>query len=143
MFWTKKNKIDWPLLFFGFIAIGIIISIAILIVLLSKKVGDVQRRKTGEIASVSDVYSNVIPVKENYIAKMTPLKESVNSLGTTEEIYKELENVFLQARVPQDKLEAHLSAWLTIENWRIENKFKVDELKREVGTLLDGLVGKE
>jgi len=142
MFWTKKNKIDWPFLFFGLIVLGIIISVVILLVLLSKKVGDIQRQKTGEITSVSDVYSNIIPVKQNYLAKMTSLKESINSLKTTEEIYKELENVFLQARVPQDKLEAHLSAWLKIDNLRTDNKLKVDELKKEVGAVLDGLIGK-
>ena len=143
MFWTKKNKIDWPFLFFGLIVLGIIISVVILLVLLSKKVGDIQRQKTGEITSVSDVYSNIIPVKQNYLAKMTSLKESINSLKTTEEIYKELENVFLQARVPQDKLEAHLSAWLKIDAWRTDNKLKVDELKKEVGAVLDGLINKD
>lgn len=142
MFWTKKNKIDWPFLFFGLIVIGIVISVAILLVLLSKKVGDVQRQKTGEIVTVNNVYDSVIPVKQNYLAKMLPLKENINNLKTTTEIYKELEDVFLQARVPEDKLEAHLSAWLKIEKWRTENKLKVDELKKEVGVVLDGLIEK-
>lgn len=143
MFWQKKKQtIEWPIIIFGLIALGIIISVGILVFRLSAKIG--QPGKTLSLNNLPSVEILVTPVvvKENYNQAISDLQNFVSSTAkNNEELFNQVENILLSVRVPAEKRDIHLQTFLQIEKMRNELvKINTTELKKNLLELLDKLV---
>ncbi|MBI5221970.1 MAG: hypothetical protein HY980_00520 [Candidatus Magasanikbacteria bacterium] len=138
MFWHKK-KFNWPFVMFGLIALGIVISIAILLVVVADKAKDGVLRTAQSIKSAGEVMQSSSPgvVKAKYKEDLLALRKQAAGEADWGPAF---ETRFFAMRVPTELLNDHLQAF-----WDM-NKVKengVDANKQtETLLILDELIKK-
>lgn len=154
MFWQKKQTIEWVLVFYGLIALGIVVSTVILIIIFNNKV-----RQNGFLPWSTDQIQITVSSHQqlvlNYQQEMKDLDSwlAVEENSDTEKIFSKLENVFLSVRVPLEIRDNHLQTFLAIEklsrheDWiplaagkEEISKENVQQVKKEIKELLDKLL---
>lgn len=141
MFWRKK-KFDWPFTVFGLIALGIIVSIAILLLLVADKAKDGVSRTAQSIKSVGEAMQNSSPaaVKEKYKNDLSALRQRVAGAADWGQAKAAFETQFFSMRVPVELLNDHLQAFWGMNGVKEDNS---DANKQtEALLVLDGLVKK-
>lgn len=124
MFWHKK-KYNWPFVMFGLIALGIVISTAILLVMVADKAKDGVLRTAQSIKTVGEAIENSSPVavKAKYKEDLLVLKKQITSETDNEKVIALFETEFFFMRVPVELLNDHLKAF-----WEV-NKIKEGRTK--------------
>lgn len=142
MFWQKKKEtIEWPLLFFGFIAFGIIISVAILIIMIFSKANQTrslvaQRENLPPVIEVSP--PNVVKNYEDAISDFILFVSSTPD--TVPVMMQKAEEIFLQVRVPSQKRDEHLKVFFTLESLKKQaDNLTLDEARETLIKLLESL----
>ncbi|MBI4427145.1 MAG: hypothetical protein HY569_01520 [Candidatus Magasanikbacteria bacterium] len=132
MFWHKK-KFNWPFVMFGLIALGIVISIAILLVMISDKAKDGVLRTAKGIQSAGEAMQNSSPaaVKAKYKEDLSALRKQAAGDKNWD---KAFETRFFAMRVPAELLDEHLQAF-----WDV-NGAQGDKVK--ILLILDELIKK-
>jgi len=126
IFW-RKTKINWPFWVFGLIAIGIIVSVSFLIFNLLHQ--NLQKENSNLAVDINQKAEQVKQaVALNYKNSLNNLIVVVKKIENTSEIKSEVQKIFLDIRVPQEYLDAHLKAWLAIDKLS-ETNFKTDVLQ--------------
>lgn len=142
MFNAKKHS-DFALLVFGFIAIGVIISVGIIVFQLSSKKDALptHTQQTNSIESVADSIAKEKEVTEAYMSSMIQLATNVSSTPDFVHELSIVEQKMFEARVPKEKRDAHLLAFFTISNMksRLDGGEQTDVIKKELISLLNDL----
>ena len=139
MFWHKK-KYNWPFVMFGLIALGIVISTAILLVIVADKAKDGMLRTAQSIKTVGEALQNSSPdaVRAKYKEDLLLLRKRAADVTNFEKVF---ETQFFAMRVPAELLNDHLQAFWDV-NGAQEDKAKTDK-QAEILLILDGLIKKE
>lgn len=141
-FWHRKKPFDWRLALFGLIALGIVVSVAILLVIFVDKAQDSSRKAAQAIKSAAEVLQEKSPinVQRKYQADFISLREQIVGMSDWSEAMSVAEKRFFAARVPAGFLDSHLEVF-----WKL-NKIKESGVKSdkmaEMLTLLDELIKK-
>lgn len=113
MFWKRKTKFDWGLLLFAVIALVIILTTALLVIELVKKIDQYKITKnTSFVAQV--VYDNLFTVEQDYDLSIRNLISYIDREDNFDSIYQEIDNNFFSVRVSDEKRDSHLQALLDI-----------------------------
>lgn len=107
----KYKKIDWPYLIFGLVALGIIISTAVLLFNLKAKVG---LGLESNIDWTAQKINQEKQVTSDYLKSLNDLKTKIVASKESDGGLKLAEEVFFKVRVPQQFLDQHLKTWLAI-----------------------------
>ncbi len=146
MFWQKKKTTNWLLILFGFIALCIIVSVAVLIIIISVRVrqhsqNNLDSFKTKVINNFENITTPLL-VKNQYQEDLNNLLNFVSSTSQSKEkVLAQTEDTFLKVRVPAEKKEEHLQAFLQFE--KIKNdlgKLSEADLRKILSNLLTGLI---
>lgn len=137
MNWHKKTT-NWPLYFFGLIAVGIIIATVILLILFVHKV-KIKSEPVSQSAPIQSLSS--LELKNNYQLTWQAIIFEVTSSTDQIEIASQIEKTFLSVRVPREFQSKHLSAWF---NWlklkQPENAEAVPEWRQAVVQIIEPLL---
>lgn len=141
-FWHRKKTFDWRLALFGLIALGIVISVAILLVIFVDKAQDGSRKAAQAIKSAAAVLEEKSPinVQRKYQADLISLREEIVATPDWNKAVAEVEKRFFTMRVPAGLLDSHLEVF-----WKL-NKIKESGIgsdkQAEMSALLDELIKK-
>lgn len=149
MFWHKK-KFNWPFVMFGLIALGIVISTAVLLVMVVDKAKDGVSRTAQSIKTVGEAVQNSSPsaVKAKYKEDLLALRKQAADFEDWEvaerifddQFFPIFETQFFAMRVPAELLNEHLLVFWSMSKLK-ENK-KIDNPRVEALLILDGLIKK-
>jgi len=139
MFGHKNNKISLVLLIFGFIAFAIIIAVGFLIINISKN--GLKHSQSG-FSNARNFVQEVknFDVEQNYQSQMIALKDKISSLASVDAVYQNVEDVFFNVRVPEEKREAHLQALIKINQLKDSGEKSVEVVREKVMELVSQLV---
>lgn len=143
MFWRNKQSNNWILVFFGLIALGIILAVGIVIVQLLQTDSVVRQslEQVRQDGGATLLGSSPAEVKETYHQM---LSEYVADLETesewTEQTLSDTKEFLQTVRVPKEKLDAHLSVFLRIQQMVTTKPEMTDEIQREIVSLLKELI---
>lgn len=142
MFWQKKQKFDLPFVIFGLIALGVIVSVAILLLLVADKAKDGVLRTAENIKSAGEVIENSSPaaVKEKYKNDLSALRQHVAGAVDWEQAKAAFETQFFSMRVPAELLNDHLQAFWDIS--KTEENGPAVSKQTEALLILDVLIKK-
>lgn len=127
---------------FGLVALGIIVSVGILLLLVAGKAKDGVLRTAEGIKSAGEVIINSSPavVKEKYRGDLSALRQQVAGAASWEQAKAAFGAQFFAMRVPAELLNDHLQAFWSIG--KSEEKSAVDNRQTEMLLVLDGLIKK-
>ena len=135
MFWHKRITHKFPLVVFGLVALGIIVSSTILIVKLF------QERDVYETKRMAVVSGENTSLEGSYFSSMNSLLNSVEQKSTVNDLINSTKEVFLSVRVPAKLRDSHLSAFLEVV--KLEDKketLTLDQLKIEIKNILQNII---
>ncbi|GEM_PF-3483049 len=143
MFWRNKQSSNWILVFFGLIAAGIIVAIAVLIMLLFLRRPVVQEslRSIQEQGSVAVIGTSPEEVKNTYVSTIKKLREDLDAQEvSSEEVMSKTKGTLLRVRVPKELLDQHLNVFLAVQKMEAEGVTPEEktELLRLLGELMSG-----
>ena len=116
MFWKRKTKFDWGLLFFGLVALAIILAMLLVIITFVDNYQD-SRVSSGKINPTEisqNIYESALLVENTYKKDMEELFLSVKDIDDVDSIYNVVEESFYSVRVPEKMRDLHLQTLLDI-----------------------------
>lgn len=136
----KKLTINWPVVLFGLMGVGIVVATVVFIVVFLKKYNDRAERTATLVSDESPV-----AVREGYAVEISGLRTRVeNEDMSSEELLIEIEGTLLAARVPKEKLNVHLQALLNIQNLKKDSSGKSEsDVRTEAFSIIDQLLATE
>lgn len=143
MLWFKK-KTTHQLYFvvFGLVALGIVLSTAVLLFAVIKKAGSFSS-STKILAQSLDFPQTSSPalVRDNYFQGLKTLVEKLKTSSSVEALIADFENSFLSLRVPAEMRETHLSAWLEWLRFKSSNpKIETEDLRQILLALVANII---
>ena len=142
MFWHKKIKNNWTLLFFTFIALGIILATSVLLVILVKKVNNQQMPKTANL-SVQELNYQLgsAEVSARYLTNWQNWQKEWEAQTNKEKYLTAFANNLETMRVPVEKLETHLKVYLVWQKEKAELANKdLGIIKNQVNAWINELI---
>ena len=137
MFWHKRTTHKFPLLVFGLIALGIIISSTILIVRLYKLQSNSYQPKTDK----QDIQTKSNYLNEEYFSQINGLSVQIAGINEIDQLLQTTKSTFLSVRVPKDLKDIHLNTFLEILKLEdSKNILTVDEVKKQLTVLLNNIL---
>lgn len=116
MFFHKKQPADWPLIFLGLIALGIVVSTAVLVVLVRSKATKANLNQV--LPSAPRTFS-----AEEYYQEMEGLVEMASSTDKDlSSVFAKVEDKFFNVHVPAEMRDKHLTALFKIMKLKKENE---------------------
>ncbi|MFA6427656.1 MAG: hypothetical protein WCW16_04430 [Candidatus Magasanikbacteria bacterium] len=149
MFFRKNNQSSLIFFVFGFIALGIIVAVAILLFsLFSKsKVAVDQNSSQTELPGIENTNVQTAPsltpeqLQTQYVSSVEKLSGELSSHVQKDEMLSFVEDSLLQIRMPMEYRDRHLQAVLKIAQLRLEVSQKSDEeINTSVAEILSGLI---
>ena len=131
----KNKKIDWPYLVFGLVALGIIISTAVLLFNIKAKIGSSSEKGIDWTAQKVAQEKQVLT---DYLKSLDDLRTKVAASKEVDGGLKLAEGVFFKVRVPQQFLDQHLKTWLAISR---VGDLEAGVRKETVLKMIDQLMG--
>jgi hypothetical protein len=144
-FWHRKKTFDWRLALFGLIALGIVVSVAILLVIFVDKAQDGSRQAAQAIKSAAAVLQEKSPinVQRKYQADLVSLREQIVATPDLNEVMSAAEKQFFTMRVPSGLLDSHLQVFWSLNKIKESNaESDKPDKKAEILMLLDELIKK-
>lgn len=136
MFFKKRTTHKFPLVVFGLVALGIIISSVVLIVKLFQEKEFIEVRESNNITNQSN------SLKSGYFFTIEKLINEIGQKNNVDEVINSTKSVFLSVHVPAEMRDIHLSTFLEIVKMEdAKNNFTVDEVKTKVINLLQSILG--
>ena len=111
MFWHKKLKQNWTLLFFSLIALGIILSVAIILLVLVQKINNPSLRTGGQMGGKNQAIGSA-EVSKNYLAAWDNWQKEWSNSTDKQNYLAAFGNTLETMRVPVEKLDLHLKIFL-------------------------------
>ena len=137
MFWKKRKTQKFPLVFFCFIALGIIISGIILMTILFKHKSDLANKENILVNNIDQTIDQSIDLETKYFSEIEKLLFYNNQDQSIDNIFKNTKNILLSVRVPQEMRDVHLKTFLGV--LRLEesqNILDLEEVQKKVNNLL-------
>lgn len=136
MFWSKRTTHKFPLVVFGLIALGIIISTTVLVVELY------QEKKVVELKDKSDNFiDHTNSLEIDYFSEISQLLNTVNESTSIDEAVNPAKNIFLNVRVPSEMRSSHLAVFLQlIKIEDAKDTFTLDQVKDNISSLLQSIL---
>jgi len=131
----KHKRIDWPYLVFGLVALGIIISTAILLLNIKTRINSGLKKGVDWTAQKIEQEKQV---KADYLKALGDLKTQVINTKEIDGGLKLVEGVFFSVHVPQQFLDQHLKTWLAINR---VGDLEVGVRKETILKMIDQLIG--
>jgi len=113
MFWHKKIKNNWTLLFFSLIALGIVLATIVILVIFIKKVNNRQMSDLTKVGNQEVNYQlGSAEVSQRYLTNWQNWQKEWELKNDKEKYLLAFENNLQTMRVPVEKLEPHLKVYL-------------------------------
>lgn len=135
MLFRKKTKIEWPLIIFGLIALGIIIATAVLVMLLLSKADRFVAFATKTQPAVVSNVDSPVELVESYNRAVTELLVFIKSGNSLEVVTEKTEDFLFSTRVPRQMLDKHLQAAVQSRQFD-KDKMTKEDLVNLIKTLL-------
>lgn len=137
MFWKKRTTHRFPLIIFGLLALGIIISGVVLMTILFQHRADfVKNQKT-----LVNTIDKSTDLQTKYFSEIEKLMFSNNQDQSVSNIFKNTKDILLSVRVPQEMKDVHLKTFLGLI--RLEDSqgiLNLEEVQEKVNNLLKDIL---
>ena len=113
MFWHKKTTINLSLIVFGLIALGIVLSTAVLLFIVSQRLS--QAPPASNLSGSGKFGLEVVSageVRQNYLNGLKVLRMDLQKETDPKKMIDIFEKTFFTLRVPVEGREGHLAVWL-------------------------------
>lgn len=140
MFHKKKKRVDLVFLVFGMIALGIVISMAILLISLFSKGDHIQNDPVQEVSRPSFTPEELLTQYDDMVD--TLFVDAVqDSDMPMDDLLNSIEERLLDMRVPREKQQQHLQAVLAVAQLRAQlAQSDEDNLRASVRSIFDSLL---
>lgn len=121
MFWHKKLKNNWTLLFFSLIALGIILATIVLLIILVKKVNNRQMVNPTKLETRENNFQvGSVEVSARYLTNWQDWQKEWETQTNKEKYLTAFGTNLETMRVPVEKLETHLKVYLAWQKEKTE-----------------------
>jgi len=135
MFWRKRTTHRFPLVIFGLIALGIIISTTILLVTL------IRQSTEFNLKNIPTIQDNKTPLGIQYFFEIERLVQSNVEAITIKDVFTSTKNTLLSVRVPTEMRDTHLQTFLGIVRLEdTKNTLSIEEVKEKINSLLKDIL---
>ncbi len=125
----------FPLVVFGLVALGIIISSIVILMRLC------QERRVMETKESNNTVNQDSSLKSGYFFTIEKLVNEIGQKNDIDEIINSTKSVFLSVHVPAEMRDIHLSTFLEVVKIEdIKNNFTVVEIKTKITDFLQQIL---